>query len=151
MSAKKTPSAPKTTQADRAAKLSVSVRTLREWEKAGIPETEMRDRAARQQERAGGSSSMAEARLRKLQAEASLRELELEKQRGEVIAISEVLEGVARIGAAVRASVMRMEADLPPMLEGADPATMQRIIRGKVDEVLGDLSDRGAELTKPDA
>jgi DNA-binding transcriptional regulator YiaG len=150
MSAKKTPSAPKTTQADRAAKLGISVRTLREWEKAGVSETEMRDRAARQKERAGASSTMSEARLRKLRAEAELKELELAKQRGELISIAEVLEGISRIGAATRSAIMRMEADLPPMLEGLPAAKMQLVIRQMVDQVLGELSDQGSKLTEPE-
>ncbi len=150
MSHPKKPSAPKQTQADKAASLGVSSRTLREWQKAGLSETEMQDRAARQKERAGASSSMAEARLRKLQAEAQLKELELEKQRGELISIAEVLEGVARIGAATRSAIVRMEADLPPMLEGLTAPAMQRVVRQVVDQVLGELSDQGNKLVESD-
>jgi hypothetical protein len=91
---------------------------------------------------------MSEVRLRKLTAEAELRELELEKQRGEVISFREVEGAVVRIGAAVRAAVMRLEADLPQALEGLDAPAMQRTIRAAVDLILTDLSDRGAELTK---
>jgi transcriptional regulator with XRE-family HTH domain len=148
MSAKKKSSAPKTTQADRAAALGVSVRTLREWERAGISQTEMVDRANRQRERAGASGSMTEVRLRKLTAEAELRELELSRLRGEVISFREVEEAVVRIGAAVRAAVTRLEADLPQALEGLDAPAMQRTIRAAVDLILADLSERGGELTE---
>jgi len=151
MSAKKKSSAPQSTQADKAGALGISSRTLREWQKAGLSESEMADRATRQRERAGASGSMSEVRLRKLTAEAELRELELEKQRGEVISFREVEEAVMRIGAAVRAAVMRLEADLPQALEGLDAPAMQRTIRAAVDLILTDLSDRGAEITKSDA
>jgi hypothetical protein len=94
---------------------------------------------------------MAEARLRKLQAEASLRELELSRLRGEVISYREVEEAVMRIGAAVRGATMRMEADLPPMLEGLSASKMQFVIRQVVDQVLGELSDQGNKLVEPDS
>ena len=148
MSRPKKSSAPQSTQADRAGALGISARTLREWQKQGLSEAEMQDRATRQRERAGASGSMSEVRLRKLTAEAELRELELEKQRGEVISFREVEGAVVRIGAAVRAAVMRLEADLPQALEGLDAPAMQRTIRAAVDLILTDLSDRGAELTK---
>ena len=151
MSRSKSSSAPKVSQGDKAASLGISTRTLREWQKAGLSESEMADRANRQRERAGGTGDMATARLRKLRAEAALRELELEKQRGEAIAISEVLEGISRIGAATRSAIMRMEADLPPMLEGLSASKMQFVIRQVVDQVLGELSDQGNKLVEPDS
>jgi hypothetical protein len=43
-----------------------------------------------------------------------------------------------------------MEADLPPMLDGASPATMQRIIREKTDEVMTSLADAANEVWKDD-
>jgi len=59
-----------------------------------------------------------------------------------------VEESMLRIGAAVKAAIMRMEADLPPMLEGMTPAGMQKVIREKVDEVLSTLSDANAQIWK---
>ena len=50
------------------------------------------------------------------------------------------------IAASVRAAIMRMEADLPPMLEGLDPPAMQRAIRSKVDEVMQVIHDDGEKI-----
>jgi len=50
----------------------------------------------------------------------------------------------------VKAAIMRMEADLPPMLEGMEPAAMQRTIRGKVDEVMATLADESSKVWESD-
>jgi hypothetical protein len=60
-------------------------------------------------------------------------------------------EALIRIAAAVKAAILRMEADLPPQLEGCDPPAMQRIIRGKVDEIMSMLSEATAKIWENDA
>ena len=70
----------------------------------------------------------------------------LREAAGKYVAKVTVDEALIRIAAAVKAAVLRMEADLPPQLEGCDPPAMQRIIRGKVDEVMALLSDEAAKV-----
>lgn len=70
----------------------------------------------------------------------------LREAAGKYVSKATVDEALIRIAAAVKAAILRMEADLPPQLEGADPPAMQRIIRGKVDEVMAMLSDESAKV-----
>jgi hypothetical protein len=89
-----------------------------------------------------------QAQTVKLQIDGLLNAYKLREAAGRYVARAMVEEALIRIAAAVKAAVRRMEADLPPMLEGADPAGMQRIIREKVDEVMTTLSDATAEVWK---
>lgn len=86
------------------------------------------------------------AQTLKLQVDGLLNAMKLREAAGTYVSRSTVEEALIRIGAAVKAAVMRMEADLPPMLEGVTPAQAQRIIRGKVDEVMGVLADQSSKV-----
>jgi phage terminase Nu1 subunit (DNA packaging protein) len=141
----------KITQAAMAEKAKVSVRTLQKWEKEGLDITDeaaVMLRADLAQGRKDSREDAGEAKLRKLIAEADRVELQVAKERGDLIAISEIDEVLMRLGAVVRAAIMRLEADLPPMLEGLSSAKMQKLIRSKVDEVLTALSDESAAIWK---
>ena len=87
-----------------------------------------------------------QAQTVKLQIDGLLNAYKLREAAGKYVARAKVEEDLIRIGAAVKGSVLRMEADLPPMLEGMTPAQMQVTIRQKVDEVLTTLSDAAAEI-----
>lgn len=87
-----------------------------------------------------------QAQTVKLQIDGLLNAYKLREAAGQYVSKAMVEEALMRIAAAVKAAVRRMEADLPPMLEGADPAAMQRIIREKVDQVMTTLSDATAEI-----
>ena len=87
-----------------------------------------------------------QAQTVKLQIDGLLNAYKLREAAGKYVARAKVEEDLIRIGAAVKGSVLRMEADLPPMLEGMTPAQMQVTIRQKVDEVLATLSDASAEI-----
>jgi hypothetical protein len=95
-----------------------------------------------------GVTDKHQAQTVKIQIDGLLNAYKLREAAGKYVARAMVEEALIRIAAAVKASVRRMEADLPPMLEGADPAGMQRIIREKVDEVMTTLSDATAEVWK---
>jgi hypothetical protein len=86
------------------------------------------------------------AQTLKLQVDGLLNAMKLREAAGSYVSRATVEEALIRIGAAVKAAVMRMEADLPPMLEGVTPAQSQRIIRGKVDEVMGVLADQSSKI-----
>ncbi|HEX2526912.1 MAG TPA: hypothetical protein VHL31_11540 [Geminicoccus sp.] len=83
-----------------------------------------------------------EARQRKVAAEAQLAELELARQRGEVVAIEDVGVELEQRYAAVRARLMAMPPKLAPLLCPDEPATAQSMIEAAVVEALAELSER---------
>ena len=87
-----------------------------------------------------------QAQTVKTQIDGLLNAYKLREAAGKYVARAKVEEDLIRIGAAVKGSVLRMEADLPPMLEGMTPAQMQVTIRQKVDEVLTTLSEATSEI-----
>lgn len=91
-----------------------------------------------------------DARTLKVQIDALRAGYALEIEQKQHCSIAEMSEALIRIAAAVKAAVLRMEADLPPMLEGLHPPAMQRVIRGKVDEVMTMLSDESAKIWETD-
>ena len=60
----------------------------------------------------------------------------LAQAQGELISRNSVEEEMTRVGSVFKAAVKRLEADLPPMIHGASPETMQKLIGEKADEVL---------------
>ena len=126
----------------------VSRSTLTAWRGAGVNLGDAAALAAKIAHKRGGKTDedAAAARLRKLRAEADLAEMKAKQLRGDVISIREVEEAFTAIGSAVRGSIMRLQADLPPMLEGLPPAGMQKVIRGKIDEILSMLHEEGSKV-----
>ena len=82
-----------------------------------------------------------QAQTVKIQIDGLLNAYKLREAAGRYVSKTTVEESLIRIGATFKAALLRMEADLPPALEGMNPATMQQTIRGKVDEVLRTLTD----------
>ena len=87
-----------------------------------------------------------QAQTVKTQIDGLLNAYKLREAAGKYVSRSKVEEDLIRIGSAVKGAILRMEADLPPMLEGMTPAKMQKTIRQKVDEVLTTLSDATSEI-----
>jgi transposase-like protein len=133
-----------------ARELGVSRESLRKWKLEGVDLSnpkQVGERMARMTN-SPPSGDMATARLRKLTAEASRQELALQREQGEVVPVSEVLEAFAMLGAVVRAATMRLVANLPQMLEGVTPAQAQHIIRDQASSVLEALADKEDSLWK---
>ena len=82
-----------------------------------------------------------QAQTVKLQIDGLLNAYKLREAAGKYVAKSMVEESLIRIGATFKAALMRLEADLPPMMEGMDPPKMKQTIRDKIDEVLRTLED----------
>jgi flagellar biosynthesis/type III secretory pathway protein FliH len=82
-----------------------------------------------------------QAQTVKTQIDGLLNAYKLREAAGKYVSKSTVEESLIRIGATFKAALLRMEADLPPALEGMEPAAMKEVIRGKVDEVLRMLDD----------
>ena len=87
-----------------------------------------------------------DARTLKLQIEALRSGYALTVEQERYCTVGEISDAMVGIAASVRAAIMRMEADLPPMLEGLDPPAMQRAIRSKVDEVMQVIHDAGEKI-----
>lgn len=87
-----------------------------------------------------------QAQTVKIQIDGLVNAYKLREAAGLYVSRAKVEEDLIRIGAAVKGAILRMEADLPPMLDGASPAQMQRTIRDKTDEVLAALSDASSEI-----
>lgn len=77
-----------------------------------------------------------EAQTLEIQIRGLLTAFKLQDAAGNYISRALVEEEMIRVGAVFKAAVKRLEADLPPMLEGASPETIQRVIGEKADEVL---------------
>jgi phage terminase Nu1 subunit (DNA packaging protein) len=139
----------KPTIASIASQTGISRQSISAWVAGGLdlsdPEA-IADRVAMAKGRASTREDITAARLRKLKAEADRGELLVAKERGQLIPVDVVEEAVTRICSAVKGSIMRLEADLPQMLEGLSPARMQQIIRQKIDEILTALSDDVARI-----
>ena len=82
-----------------------------------------------------------QAQTVKIQIDGLLNAYKLREAAGRYVSKSIVEESLIRIGAVFKSSLLRMEVDLPPMLEGMNPSTMRDTIRLKVDEVLRNMED----------
>lgn len=87
------------------------------------------------------TEDMTAARLRKLQAEASLAELELQKERGELIEIAEVAKQLADAFARVRAKLLTIPTKTSGLVYASDSQReVQKLLDDAVREVLEELS-----------
>jgi hypothetical protein len=87
---------------------------------------------------------VSKARWKAMQAERI--RLENEKLRGELIALETVRQDMTRIGYAVRSALLRLEAELPPVLYGLEPGGMAKSIRQAVDGIMLRLHDDTSAL-----
>jgi pyrimidine deaminase RibD-like protein len=133
----------KTSRAAICRKWKITAATLAAWELEGIDihdDEQMSERNARKH---GGSNGaeMAAARLRKLKAEARTAEMKAAEMEGRLIGIDEVEAAFTKLGSITKSLMIRLQADLPPMLEGQTPSRMQAIIAQAVESVLRSMSD----------
>ena len=120
----------------------ITDKTLQAWKNEGIDiynDEAMAERAARKHGASG--NAMSEARLQKLQAEARSATMKADQLAGKLIEINEVRDAFTKIGAVTKGMLMRMQADLPPMLEGQSPSRMSQIIGESIHKVLTQMSD----------
>lgn len=87
--------------------------------------------------------TMKQARLRKLQAEASLAELELEQQKGTVVAIEDVAQEMANVFSTVKTRLLALSAKLPGLVIGmTTEREMQDVIDREIRTVLTELTSQ---------
>jgi hypothetical protein len=120
----------------------ITDKTLQAWKAEGIDiydDEVMAERAARKHGASG--NAMSEARLKKLQAEARSATMKADQLAGKLIELTEVEHAFTRLGAVAKSLLMRMQVDLPPMLEGQSPSRMSQIIGESINSVLTEMSD----------
>ncbi|MGA0025451.1 MAG: hypothetical protein ACO3F9_12515 [Burkholderiales bacterium] len=90
-----------------------------------------------------------DARTLKVQIDALRAGYALEVDQERYCSMMQIEDGMDGIAAVVRNAIKRLEADLPPMLEGLDAAKMKSIIGEKTAEVIQIIHDEGERLKTP--
>ena len=132
----------KPTRAAICRKWKITNPTLIQWEAEGVNiycDEQMNERNSRKHKSSG--QELYEARLQKLKGEARSATLKAAQLEGTLIALDEVEQAFTKLGSIIRAGIMRMQADLPPALEGQTASRMSAIIGQAVEAILTQLSD----------
>lgn len=92
---------------------------------------------------AGESTEMDEAKLRKMQAEAGIRELDLERERGEVVSTAEVSDYTLRLFKGVQNRIgVRFPREIAQQLYKAESAAqITEILQRELGRIFNDLRD----------
>ena len=131
------------TVAAKAVRLGVPRETLLVWKREGVDiedDAAVRERMACRRDQ-GEDESMHAAKLRKLRAEADLRELAVEVERGKYVSRESQLQAGMKAGLLIRQSLLRLASDLPPLLTGLGSAEMAKHLETYARDKLGELSD----------
>ena len=150
-------------QAELSNLFGVTTNTIRAWERQGMPVVQRgrpghqaryspRDAIRWREDRARLAASgdlsavdMAEARRRKLVAEAASAEIDLDVKRGAVVEYEIVIEEVGRSLDACRARLLSLGGTLAPLVAiEADGARCKQLIDNAVNEALEELSSGDA-------
>jgi transcriptional regulator with XRE-family HTH domain len=91
-----------------------------------------------------------EARRIKTQIDGLLSAQKLEVLNASYISMVDVKEAFTKLGSVIRAGIMRMQADIPPALEGQSPSRMAKIIGESAEKILTELSLTESELWQAD-
>jgi hypothetical protein len=87
-----------------------------------------------------------DAKRIKTQIDGLLSAQKLEVLNQSYISMEEVKAAYIKLGSVIRAGIMRLQADLPPVLEGRSPAEMAKRIGEAADKLLTELSSNAAEV-----
>jgi hypothetical protein len=96
----------------------------------------------------GSANDKHSAASAKIKIDALIGAYKLRAAAGKYVPVSTVSDCMAKVGAVVSASIRRLQADLPPMLDGMTPGQMKTLIGEKTDEILRNLSDASNDLWK---
>ena len=131
------------TQAQLAELAGVTARTIREWEKEGVDVYDLQAlmaRASKVREREDQSEDLAGVKLRKLKAEADLKEHELSVERGLFVSKDEVVTEGVRMGVTIKGIFLKLSSDLTPVLAGRPAAEIKKALDKYAREKLTELS-----------
>jgi hypothetical protein len=87
-----------------------------------------------------------DAKRIKTQIDGLLSAQKLEVLNQSYISMEDVKSAYIKLGSVIRAGIMRLQADLPPVLEGRSPAEMAKRIGEAADKLLTELSSNAAEV-----
>lgn len=133
----------KLTQQEMADLVGTSRESLRKWAKEGIDITDeaaVRARAAMVEKRVADSEDMASVKLRKLKAEADLKEHELEVERGRYVSQESQRADGQKLGLVLQGMMLKMAGDLTPVLAGRPAGEVKKAIDKYAREKLVELS-----------
>lgn len=131
------------TQAELAELAGVTVRTIREWTSQGVDVydlTELMAKASKIKERKNETEDLAEVKLRKLKAEADLKEHELEVERGNYVSQESQRADGQKLGLVLQGMMLKMSGDLTPVLAGRPAGEVKQAIDKYAREKLVELS-----------
>jgi hypothetical protein len=131
------------TQAEMAAMVGVSLRTLKNWRDEGIDIEDLRAvqaRAAAMAERGKETEDMQGVKLRKLKAEADLKEHELEVEKGRFVSQESQRADGQKLGLVLQGMLLKMSGDLTPVLAGRPAGEVKKAIDKYAREKLVELS-----------
>lgn len=77
----------------------------------------------------------------KLEIEIDLKKIEREQELGHLVEIGAVEESMTRITSAARGELLKLVADMPPMLAGLGESAIQKVMKDAVDTILENLSN----------
>lgn len=131
------------TLTDLAEALGVSKRRVSQLLEAGMPEDPVEALEWRAQKEGGDGSNeqLRKERILLVRAQREKIELEMKVKRGELLPRAAQGEAFEMIGVLTKTMLQRMEAELPPILEGMSPAKMTTLIREKGREILEETSN----------
>lgn len=89
-----------------------------------------------------------EARTLKTKIDSLHKLRQIQIQDRDYIHKDEVTDDMTRIGNGLKAGLLRLQADLPPMLEGLGANEMQKVLQAKIYEMLGQWSNESSDLYK---
>lgn len=131
------------TQKEMADLVGVSVRTLRNWHDEGINITDpkaVKSRAAAVDLRVANNEDLATVKLRKLKAEADLKEHELEVERGRYVSQESQRADGQKLGLVLQGMFLKISGDLTPVLAGRPAGEVKKAIDKYAREKLVELS-----------
>jgi DNA-binding XRE family transcriptional regulator len=133
----------KLTQQEMADLVGTSRESLRKWGKEGVDitdETAVRARAAQVEKRVESNEDMGAVKLRKLKAEADLKEHELEVERGRYVSQESQRADGQKLGLVLQGMLLKMSGDLTPILAGRPAGEVKKAIDKYAREKLVELS-----------
>ena len=131
------------TQAELAELAGVTVRTIRQWSKEGVNVYDLQAlmaRASKVRDREEATEDLAGVKLRKLKAEASLKELELDVERGLYVSQEAQRADGQKLGLVLQRIMLKMASDLTPVLAGRPAGEVKKAIDKYAREKLVELS-----------
>lgn len=94
------------------------------------------------------TTDLESAKIIKEKGEAYRKVLAAQQTEGSLIPINEVQERDTRIASCVRAAILKMESELPPMVTGLTSPEIKEVLRPYLREILSDMADSQSEFWK---